>query len=473
MDLAEDTRQLGRYLDALHSPTVSSAQFHRCVELFFGRALRLSGEYRKHLRGIMMPLPGPLLAETRALTLALKRVAAGFEKVLLDARQGAIRNRRKLSETATARALRLMIEQYLISAMSGVEPEPDLWRTAYRLYSLVREESEDADTLGDSGESALFAFKRLLALASLEPQSLSPAELDWAAEYVLRTGNQLHIQGLPPPALDGSWYWIDLQGGTEPTPCIRRLPPEGRAVLFFSTMVLSRRATELLIRNEGGRTSPELASSELFPDVQPATLLARLQLRWASPPRREQPRRRQEYEVEACLGLPAIWRVLRHGTQTEDAEVSTWKVVNESPGGYSIMNIVGSLGGLLAGMAVALRRHAEDPWTISLVRWLRRDENDQMEIGLQVVSKGAIPVQVGFRGADRQNIMTEALVLPVLPALRQHQAVLTHSGTYASRRFALVSDIDRLYVAQCRLLSLDVQTSKIELFQFEVDPYPI
>jgi hypothetical protein len=36
-----------------------------------------------------------------------------------------------------------------------------------------------------------------------------------------------------------------------------------------------------------------------------------------------------------------------------------------------------------------------------------------------------------------------------------------------------VSDIDRVYVAQCRLLTLDIQTASLELFQFEIDPYPI
>jgi hypothetical protein len=96
-----------------------------------------------------------------------------------------------------------------------------------------------------------------------------------------------------------------------------------------------------------------------------------------------------------------------------------------------------------------------------------------VEIGLQMVSKNAIPVRVGFRGGDNHTVLRSALVLPVLPALRQHQAVLAPAGTYASRRFTLVSDIDRVYVAQCRLLTLDIQTSSLELFQFEIDPYPI
>ena len=47
------------------------------------------------------------------------------------------------------------------------------------------------------------------------------------------------------------------------------------------------------------------------------------------------------------------------------------------------------------------------------------------------------------------------------------------AGTYSARRFMLVSDIHRLYIAQGRLLSLDMQTPAVELFQYEIDPYPL
>jgi hypothetical protein len=153
--------------------------------------------------------------------------------------------------------------------------------------------------------------------------------------------------------------------------------------------------------------------------------------------------------------------------------ISRWVVTNESPGGYAIMQLQGRGAGLVAGVAVALRRNTQEPWNLCVVRWIRSDSTEHIEIGLQMVSRGAIPVQIGFRGTEKPQSMVRALVLPVLPALRQHQAILAPAGTYASRRFTLVSDIERVYVAQCRLLTLDLQTSSIELFQFEIDPYPI
>ena len=472
-DLADEALNLNLKLDALHSPTIQSSQFQSCIELFYSRALRLCVEHRRELRSLSLPLPAPQLNRARSVAEGLKRVALGFERILTDTDARAGAPQKRLNETASARALRLLGEHFLTMAQAGMEVEPEIWRIGYRLYALSRIGLGTLEPAGSPVETALFAYKRLLAMISLEPQSLSPGELDWAAEYLARISGQVHVQEQHPPGLDGAWYWLDPQGGAEPQACVRRDPPEGRTLLFFSTTGLARRAGEQLARHEGGRGGNELGTDPNFPGVQPASLLERLRQRWATPPKREQPRRRQDYKVEACVGLPNIWAVLHSNDSQPHSLVSHWAVTNESPGGYAIMQLQGRANGLSAGMAVALRRDSRDPWNLCVVRWIRSDAAEHVEIGLQMVSRGAIPVQVGFRGSDNTVGMACALVLPVLPALRQHQAIMAPAGTYVSRRFALVSDIDRLYVAQCRLLTLDLQTSNIELFQFEIDPYPI
>lgn len=458
-------------LDALHSPTIPASQFQGCIELFYSRALRLCTDYRKSLRSLTLPLEASQLNLARSISESLKRTALGFERILTDTDARAGTPQKRQNETASARALRLLSEHFLTIAQAGLEIDPDVWRIAYRLYAIARIERGALDPAGSPAETTLFAYKRLLAMASLEPQSLSPGELDWAGDYLARISGQVLVQEQAPQQLDGAWYWLDPNGGAEPQACVRRDPPEGKSLLFFSTGGLAKRAAEQLARLEGGRGGTELNADPNFPNVLPASLLDRLRQRWASPLKREQPRRRHDYTVEACVGLPNIWAVLHSNDTQPKSLISQWVVTNESPGGYAIMRLQGRAAGLSAGMAVALRRDSQDPWNLCVVRWIRSDAAEHVEIGLQMVSRGAIPVQVGFRGSEEG--MACALVLPVLPALRQHQAVMAPAGTYVSRRFSLVSDIDRLYIAQCRLLTLDLQTSNVELFQFEIDPYPI
>jgi hypothetical protein len=476
-DLHAEATALAGHLDALHAPRgISHAQFHRCIELFYSRALQLCADFRRSLRSMELPLAAEWTASTAQMTESLLRIAQGFERVLANASSGAIRTQRRLNETASARALRLLCEQYVIVCQSGREPEDSLWQTANRLYQLSRSEAGAAQAAGSPAETALFTYKRLLGIAALDPRTLSPAELDWAAEYVSRICGQMHVQEDRPPSVDGAWYWINPAATAEPIACNRQSPPESTKLklIFFTTTALARRSAELLARHEGGRGGPDLEPSELFPGVLPVSLLGRMRERWHTPPKREYPRRRQQYSIEACVGLSMIWRMLRGDKGPAADLISEWDVVNESPGGYAIMQIKGPGTGLSAGMAVALRRDPKEAWSICVVRWLRSPVSEQIEMGLQIVSNGAVPVQVGFRmSTDRSVSMVDALVLPVLPALRQHQAVLAPSGTYTSRRFSLVSDIDRLYIAQGRLLSLDMQTANVELFQFEIDPYPL
>lgn len=478
-DVHAEARALTEHLDLLHAPKgITHAQFHRCIELFFSRSLTLATEIRRQLRSVEQPLTREWVVTSGHVCEALFRISQGFERVVSDASRGILRTVRRLGETASARALRLLCEQYVISCQTGREPDSALWQAAFRLYQLSRSEAAAGLPAGSPAETTLYSYKRLLSIATLEPLSFSPAELDWAAEYAARICGQMLMQEDAPASLNsGAWHWLSPAHGAEPLACGRVPPPPGIRPLFLATNPLAQRAAELLARHEGGRAGVELEASEVFPGVQPASLLERMRQRWHTPPKREHPRRNQQYTIEACVGLGNIWRALRgkRRTDSDAPPISRWDVVNESPGGYAIMHVEGAGQGLSAGTAIALRREPSEPWSICVVRWLRSEGNGGIEMGLQIVSRGAVPVQVGFRNSsiDRNMSLVDALVLPVLPALRQHQAVLAPSGTYTARRFALVSDIDRLYIAQGRLLSLDMQTANVELFQFEIDPYPL
>ena len=137
------------------------------------------------------------------------------------------------------------------------------------------------------------------------------------------------------------------------------------------------------------------------------------------------------------------------------------------------MRLSGVADTLTSGMPIALRKNTDQPWSICVVRWVRSETPDQLELGLQLVSLAGIPVRIAFRTGASAAGPVRALVLPPLEAVRRHQAILAPLGTYTSRRFVLLHEGARLYVAQGRLLSLDMQTTSVELFQFEVDPYPI
>ncbi|MCB1895338.1 MAG: hypothetical protein H6945_05015 [Zoogloeaceae bacterium] len=361
------------------------------------------------------------------------------------------------SAEVLAGGLELLADAFELACLARISAPHEFWLTAHGLY--LRAATEGC-------EPAAIIYKRLLALATIQPESFSSPELLEVfaiARGSAGLGELRNGEGEPPGQ---GWFWVDIAQDCPPVAIVRREPPPVDDLVFFSAAALARAASERLARDDVADLPEQQGEGAA------EVLLRRLRERWAMPPRRIQPRRRSEYEIQVCAGLDEIWRLLVRGE--DGVPPRKWTVQNESPGGFSIMQISSDDGDdLTAGMAVALRRVASAGWAVCVVRWIRNEQPGQVELGLQLVSQAAIPVRVAFRSGNSARLPVAALVLPPLTGVRRHQAVLAPAGTYSARRFMLVHDGDRLYVAQGRLLSLDMQTDAIELFQFEVDPYPI
>jgi hypothetical protein len=211
----------------------------------------------------------------------------------------------------------------------------------------------------------------------------------------------------------------------------------------------------------------DVGASELPVGLTPGevlSLLRRLRTRWSSLPVRVEERSHQHYTVQICAGLKAIWGLeYGHGAMPLDE----WTVYNESPSGYAILCVGGKhRASLVAGMILALRREQSHPWSVCVVRWIRTNSVEQIELGLQVLAQGFTPVLIGFRGTDA---LTPALLLQ---SKNLRPTLVTTAGAYTSNQFLLVRETANLYVVQAKAIGLDLQTSSIELFQYEVDHYP-
>lgn len=418
------------------------------------RMIELAIPLRDTLAVELLPLNQQRFGEAREAVDGALACARWHLRVLQEMRSPYLCGFRGSGEVL-ASGLALLADGFELACLARISAPNDFWLTAHGLYLRAAAES---------CAPAAIVYKRLLALATIQPESFSSAELLEVfaiARGSAGLGELLDGEREPPGQ---GWFWVDVAQDCPPVAIVRRAPPPVDDLVYFSAAALARAASDRLARDEVDGEVPPSGGSQ-------AGLLRRLRERWAMPPRRAQPRRRSEYEIQVCAGLEEIWRLLMRGE--ERSPPRRWTVQNESPGGFSIMQISGDCGELAAGMAIALRREHSAGWAVCVVRWIRSEQPGQVELGLQLVSQAAIPVRVAFRSGNSARLPVVALVLPPLTGVRRHQAVLAPAGTYSARRFMLVHDGDRLYVAQGRLLSLDMQTDAIELFQFEVDPYPI
>ncbi len=478
-DPVADLPEMLNRLELLMRADVTALQLHRVLELFLQRASDVREVLVPRLIERALPLPSNLFNAASSLERVVEMLAKGYARVLADPAGGVVTQSRR-PEMLAAQSLKLLTDALWLAGLKGSAPRAGLWNEAHRIFHMATIAAGSPNLPMELPRGPVQgAYKGMLALAAAQPEALTARELEWAVRYLEQCAWRAELSTQPKTDIETWDYWIDPAQDTGPIAMVRRAPPPVDGMMYFSAAELARGATAHLERIEkavdaGGEVIPGANMPELpagLPPTEITKLLRTLRERWAMPPRREQVRRRSQYDVEVCIGLRPIWRMKHAGEDA--ARIHQWRVVNESPGGYAIMSVEADPDTLSAGMALALRRQVGAAWSICVVRWVRSDSPSQVELGLQTISNESTPVRVGFRGGDDPGEMMPALVLPPVSGIRRHQAILAPSGAYQSRRFLLVHEGERIYVAQGRLLSLDMQTANVELFQFEYDPYPL
>lgn len=477
-DPAQDLAQLSGELAALGRARLEDSHFHRILDLFYDRAHRLSRALKARLIEASLPLGKELRAMATLLISVQEQVAAGYERVLVDPGRLAHSKRRNAGAVAS-RALRSLAEALETSFMITGLPPADLWRRAHALAKTAREHYEPTATvIPGLSLDAEKIYKELLALAAAQPEGFSPAETALVSEYLAQFSAAVNLLPAPPPEEEGSWYWLDISRDMGPVPPNRRIPPDHGDLLYCSFQLLSRLLGEQVSALEGGMPAGNLRLPERANMPGGIAALKRLLTHWAHPPHRQHPRRHNNFRAQVCIGLNELWQLLERGEAPEGAEVSPahttdWMILNESPAGYAVMHVAGAIDGLSPGSVIALRPEPDKPWNICIVRWMKSENPEHIELGLELVAPDARSVQIMFRNGDPAQLPTPGLLLPAIPALREHAALIAPSGAISARRFFIVSGEDKTHVMQGRLLSLDQQTGAIELFQFEPDPYPM
>jgi hypothetical protein len=477
-DPAQDLAQLSGELAALGRARLEEAHYHRILDLFYDRAQRLTQPLKTRLTEATLPLGKEMRAMAALLIAVNENVAAGYERVLLDPGR-LLHNKRRNIGSVAARALKCLAEAFETSAMMASPPPAELWRRAHQLAKTARAHYEPTAAVPPGLPlDAEKLYKGLLALAAAQPEGFSPAEVALASEYLAQFSAAVNL--LPAPAAEdaGLWYWIDCSRDQGPVPPNRRIPPDHGDLLYCSFRLLARLLGEQIAALESGTPAGNLRVPERAHMPGGIAALKRLLTHWSQPPHRHHPRRHSHSRAQLCIGLNELWQLLKHGQLPEGsglhaAHATEWMVLNESPAGYAVMHVAGALEGLVPGSVIALRQAADKPWNICIVRWMKSENPEHMELGLELVAPAARSVQIVFRNGDPAQQPTPGLLLPALPALREHPALLTPSGAISARRFFIVSGDDKTHVMQGRLLSLDQQTGEIELFQFEPDPYPM
>ncbi len=462
-DPLRDLAPMRRHLVAIAAVGIPPLQRLKLLELFQTRAGITGSVVKPLLLDATLPLAKRLRTVSHGLMHVHEALAAGYLNTLRDAPPEKLRGPNRSAPELCALALANLSQQYEIAQFIAAPPPPDFWANAENSY---RTAADGAAATGApaAANDAADRMKALLALAAAQPEGFSPREIAFLSAYLNRHAAAVDIRSGAAADADND-FWLDAVHGFPPTATARRRG--AAAALHFSCAALSETARRHLSQLENGAAPEALAlpRDALSADYRDA--LTRAAAHWGSPPKRQTHRSRHGYRVQVCTHLGQLWQQSGHGAGTAEIELtaSDWMILNESPSGYAIMHVAGTLAGLVPGSAIGLRPAADKPWNICVVRWARSENPEHIELGLEVVAPQAQAVRIARHGGAAP---LPALLLPALAAVKRGEALLTARGHFAPGAFTLVQESpDRIQVSECLASQLLMHTACIEIFEFE------
>lgn len=468
-DPRQELDALREHLATVARADLAPADLHRLIDAFFHRTRRLSLALQPHLVAAALPLEQYL----RSIAEGLRGVYAMLEDCycrLIEAPgEDNPRTMQPASALLAGAALNTLLEQVRINIHIASPAPAKLWLKAHRLYRLCAADGEDPTRALDAD----VAYKAMVAQAAAQPEGFSPAEAAILQAYLQRYAMMVDLLDQRPDDGSASWFWMDTDRDIGPTPSNRRIPARHGRLMFISCVRLAHRLDEHLNDMERGASLKDLKLPDLLAPNTAISFLRRVQQYWNSPPHRHFSRRPHSYRAQLCAGLENFWHLLKSGDTSgngDAARTTEWTVTNESPAGFSVMHVSGTVEGLRIGSLIALRASADDDWKVCIVRWMRSENAEHIELGLELVSPNAESVSLLFRDDGDDQQPKPGLLLPPGTALRRHPAIIAPSGSYSSRRFFIIPESGKAQMSRGRLLSLDLQTDSVELFQFEAEP---
>ncbi|HEX5804066.1 MAG TPA: hypothetical protein VFY24_13655 [Azospira sp.] len=458
----DELAPLHAHLTALGEARASAELCHTVLDQLHDRTQATWQRLQPQLIGVILPLSRRIRHTVRGLQGVLLALAESYLRLPEQALAALGIPAEQITWRAlNALALHLQISNY-VAAPYGV----GIWKLAHQTFrtALARDHAERHIPGADGTVADLYLRACLLACA--QPASFTSREIGLAVDYIRRFASRAaFLAGDRLKEAEGV-FWIDPDRDAPPTSAARRPAPEG--ALCFACERLAQLAEEQIDALEAGASVADLD----LPDaaVSPAGhgVLRRLAHHWGHPGKRRFPRRRQNYRAELHIGLAALCQL--YGNEPASAgETTHWLVTNESPDGYAVMHTAGKTGRLVAGDIVAISTEQHRDWQVCIVRWALSENPEHLELGLQILSRQALPALLAIPGANTEAAPRQVLVLPALPPIRPHETLVASTGTVGScgQHMILMSERQNLEIREIRTTRLEEQTANIEVAAFE------
>lgn len=184
--------------------------------------------------------------------------------------------------------------------------------------------------------------------------------------------------------------------------------------------------------------------------------LKHLELYWSdTPPARSSERRKTTARITVVPGLNEILGMLDPATSdaldfSQDQSAESWIVENVSDGGYGAIIPTVKIDWIKVGTLIGVQTEGKNYWGIGMIRRISRDEKQQRRVGIQLLSKTAIPIKLARSGtATGFNATREpgpAILLSTAPDSHGEVGVVMREGIFNARDSMEMTVRDKAYL---------------------------
>ncbi len=229
-------------------------------------------------------------------------------------------------------------------------------------------------------------------------------------------------------------------------------------------------------------------------------ILRHIVVSWGMHPIRKAEREDLSLDCKIVFGLTNIFSILHPDLESEDVDqidfdstaemqmvlgvfqekfgksldrksfVSSWKISNESSGGYCLSHTKSSTKELRVGDILALQRSGTHVWNICIVRWAMEGEDGQLQAGVFKIGTNAEPVSMKPLEAEKEFMRLEytaALHIPETSSFSNTNLIIAQKTVYSPQRTLYMrrSTKDHLVIAT----SLVVSSRSVDVFAYRFD----
>lgn len=401
---------------------------------------------------VIVPLPLPerarRIAELNALLFA--ELANGYRLVVQE----------QLKEDGTSpvaiqRAL-VALGNMIAVCYESYSPVPaGTWAELHQLYrqalrlQLLDEPVQD----GTAATSVAESYKQMLLLAVTDPYHLMQGEVIRVLDYTGRFARFAELRTDSGGAGQGGVFLVRLDSDQPPKALPKMVSEvDGNTAVLLDTSRLTAQLSQQLGGLEAGITPSDLLLPEMARDQGYRGLMKRLLKHWGVSARRHFNRKHYRAELDICVGIRAIHYFLS-GAKVYGAapgsdmdftpgkgnyESSRWSILNESAGGMALTQVSDIHPQLRAGEIIGLKAEGSLRWNIAVVRWVKTNERNRLDLGIQMVAPYATAAALRTSAA---TAFQPVLLLPEIPLFKQPPCVVAPRGTLTAQRgFTLESD---------------------------------